>query len=241
MKFPSIFLPFATFIFLTVSVFSSQAQVATEYPLPSELKAPSDMTPRAKEGFYKRLEIIKQRQDGRKQEKINPESITSIQTIPIRVSRFTPLRTGVERLLNTPDMFSNKQEPPFTLTDLSKTPLNNCETLKSIPAGPQLEKSFAGNIRFLRCPDIGTASLEETLMYSDRHAEIITRNSVNATIPVGGIKRGVIASRIRNEEGNEGITRIQWRSGDKNIVLRLEGFDDKTADHAQRIAAGFPD
>jgi len=238
MKIPSAVFRFTAGLFLAAPIFLSQAQVVTEYPPPSEIKAPSSMGANAQEGFYRRLE--QQKQESARVSRVPPESTTSIQAVPVRIGRFTSLRNAADRLLRMGGNFTT-QKSAIASSDISNTLLNDCRLIKSFPSGPQREDSVAGNTRFFDCPDIGLVSLEESLLYSDRHVNTINSNSVNARIVIGKIKRGVIISRIRNAAANDGVTRIQWRSGDKNRVLRVEGFDDAAAEHAQRIVENFPD
>jgi len=238
MKISSTAFSFTAGFFLAMPIFLSQAQVVTEYPPPSEIKAPSSMGSNAQERFYRRLE--QQTQESARVTRVNPEFTTSIQAVPVRIGRFASLRNAADRLLSMGENFTTRKSA-IESSDISNTLLNDCRLIKSFPSGPQLEGSVAGNTRFFDCPDIGIVSLEESLLYSDRHVNTINSNSVNARIVIGKIKRGVVISRISNEAANDGVTRIQWRSGDKNRVLRVEGFDDAAAEYAQRIVENFLD
>ncbi|MCV2216387.1 hypothetical protein [Thauera sp. Sel9] len=228
-------------LFIMHPFFVTQAEIETEFLPPSQIKPPTSISAAAQEEFNKRIKLQIQNQKREKEQRPDPESVLSIQQIPVRMGNFTSLPNVAEKLLHLPDTAFTTKSPSVNIADISKTALRECELLKSLPIGGELKDSVTGNGKFFYCNSIGVVSLEESLLYSNRHVDTVNTLAVNAKIIIGGIRRGAIVSRIRNESGDDGVTRIQWRSGEKNMVIRAQGFDDKIAQHVEHIVATFPD
>lgn len=107
--------------------------------------------------------------------------------------------------------------------------------------GVEVDSKLTGQIRVFDCPKIGPVILTEDLLSKGGMVSLASADDVNAQILVGGIERGVIASRLVRPEDKEEMTMVRWRSGDKSVTLRVSGTQAQSLEFVQEILNNISD
>lgn len=214
------------------------APVATEFPAASEIKPPANMPSDAK-AIWERQRAKSSRISPRA---LNSSPAKSLAAVPVIERSFKPMRERVEQLAKTRDTLPKHLHTPWVIpSDVSKSPLSRCTLSQVTPMGVEVDSKLTGQIRVFDCSKIGPVILTEDLLSKGGMVSLASADDVNAQILVGGIERGVIASRLVRPEDREEMTMVRWRSGDKSVTLRVSGTQAQSLEFVQEILNNISD
>ncbi|MBR8652142.1 hypothetical protein KDH83_02335 [Achromobacter sp. Marseille-Q0513] len=223
---------------LVGGVASAAGAVATEFPAASEIKPPANMPAEAKAIWDK------QRANA---SKVTPRALdsspaTNLASIPVIERSFKPMRERVEQLAKTRGSLPEHLHTPWVIpSDVSKSPLGRCTLGQATPMGVEVDGKLTGQIRVFDCSRIGPVILTEDMLNKGGMLSLASADDVNAKLLVGGIERGVIASRLVRSEDKEEMTMVRWRSGDKSVTLRVSGTQAHSLEFVQETLNNIAD
>lgn len=179
----------------------------------------------------------KQRANSRRVEnrglKSNP--VKSLAAIAVVERSFKPMQERVEQLAKARGTLPQHLNSSWVVpADVSKGPLGRCTLGQTSPMGVEVDGKLTGQIRIFNCPKIGPIILTEDMLSKGGMVSHASADDVNATLAVGGIERGVIASRLIRPEDKEEMTMVRWRSGDKSVTLRVSGTRENSLEFEQK-------
>ncbi|BEG78804.1 hypothetical protein [Achromobacter xylosoxidans] len=212
--------------------------VATEFPAASEIKPPANMPGEAKAIWEKQRAASSK--VGNRAPKSNP--VESLASIAVVERSFKPMRERVEQLAQARGTLPQHLNSSWVVpADVSKGPLGRCTLGQTSPMGVEVDGKLTGQIRVFECPNIGPVILTEDLLSKGGMVSLASADDVTAKLAVGGIERGVIASRLVRPEDKEEMTMVRWRSGDKSVTLRVSGTQARSLEFVQKTLDSIAD